>query len=180
MEALRKNQTIQEFLLSYPKHEWERCIEALLVYSVKSIKRKYPFGLMLEQLYSIGEITQQNLEIISINISPVSHPSNARSNPSKKHKRERKNRNVKEPILCSKDEATILMNSSNHAKKSNEVPESPSNSLLRMADEFLSNPFTSTITRNPSLLNLSQTNVFPKKSIHRKSKTNLEIPINYR
>lgn len=50
IELASHNGCVREFLSKYPECEWEKCLEAALVFGIQTMNRKYPFGLTLEQL----------------------------------------------------------------------------------------------------------------------------------
>ena len=81
MDDLLKNKKIKRFLIEYPKNEWMTCVEALLVHSISSLSKKYPFGLKADQLRKIAHMDRPNRAHHSSHSRKVnSHPKRSHSN----------------------------------------------------------------------------------------------------
>ncbi|CAG9313062.1 unnamed protein product [Blepharisma stoltei] len=59
LESLSKNQEIHSFLKLYPKAQWNQCLEAIIVYGVQTLQKKYPYGLSYQLLLSITGLDLQ-------------------------------------------------------------------------------------------------------------------------
>lgn len=54
------NSFILDFLSKYPENMRKTCIEAILIYGVRTIKNKFPYGLTANQLVSVAGIADIN------------------------------------------------------------------------------------------------------------------------
>ena len=68
------NTIILDFLSKYPEKSRSSCIEAILLYGIRTLKTKFPYGLTAPQLLSVSglpyEITDRNTSSLNLSISP--------------------------------------------------------------------------------------------------------------
>ena len=182
--------SVKAFLKQYPKTQWQLCIESCLVIGIRSINKKYPVGISLDNLSSLAGIENRasrikQLGIRSADVSPKDRRYKRVESKIKKEvgrdiaafkadkhrgkKAARSPVDLKEPILCSVDVACTRFLRTPPPR--NRI----ANEALRIADNFLSNPFTTqlvstetfTSPRSPSYKNVLSPKFFSRLKMFR-------------
>jgi hypothetical protein len=73
------NSFVLEFLGKYPENQRKTCVEAILLYGVRTIKNKFPYGLTSNQLISVAGLSNLNENIQRISASCDISISNSKS-----------------------------------------------------------------------------------------------------
>ncbi|OMJ78130.1 hypothetical protein SteCoe_22149 [Stentor coeruleus] len=73
------NSFILEFLSKYPENQRKTCAEAILLYGVRTIKNKFPYGLTSNQLISVAGLPNLNESIQRVSASCNISISNSKS-----------------------------------------------------------------------------------------------------
>jgi hypothetical protein len=60
IEVTSSNSLLINFLSKYPDHLKNLCAEAIMIYGVQTIKKKFPYGLSTNQLISVAGISEEN------------------------------------------------------------------------------------------------------------------------
>lgn len=73
------NSFVLEFLSKYPENQRKICVEAILLYGVRTIKNKFPYGLTPNQLISVAGLSNPNDNTQKISASCDISISNSKS-----------------------------------------------------------------------------------------------------
>lgn len=177
-EDIIRTTTLQSFLSNYPQDNWKQCLEATLLYGIQILSKKYPFGPTLNQLFSLSSISPAlpTFKVtIKRQKSPTNTEQHNKKFPNYlKHVKSKIHENVKKDIESYKTKNGTKKNTRPlHLKIPSNIEEPntctigqaqsyiqvlPTRSsssrthdkrrMLKLADEFLSNPFTSYVLNN--------------------------------
>lgn len=69
LKVVCDNQIIIDFLSKYPESLHQACAEAIMLYGIRTLKNKFPYGLTAPQLLSVSGVTQPIHSSANISIS---------------------------------------------------------------------------------------------------------------
>ena len=196
LEKLVSDPVVRQFLSEYPQHQWEECLAALVLHSIGVLSRKYPFGLTLQQLRTLGsQVTssgprkkrhrsaqpqhrhgarlkakEQELlreeelhlhsaaKLVPKKVAKRSKepPRSLKVNSEHSDQQEAKKRVLREPSICSRRVASHYLSSVSNTDQGRKQSLQTSNSMLKIAEDFLKNPLTASISQHNSLFSATR------------------------
>jgi hypothetical protein len=158
-----ENLVILEFLSKYPEKARSACVEAIMLYGIRTLKTKFPYGLTVPQLLSVSGLpydshdrvasSSMNISLAhnrSLDIQQLSDPlksdekterfraSRWEDNPKVKSSKSRSFKvspGLKEPITASYEAAKSFLDRTGSEMFDRE------NEVMKIADDFLKNSY---------------------------------------
>ena len=158
LEDLFELPLVREFLAIYPQKQWEKCVQATLLVGIRTIQERFKQPLTFRELCDFGSLSTNSSTRRRLRKADRPGLESAKPPSSTKPPAKRRERQPDASYLKMHQSQAVLKPSESLSSTKpkmrvadTRLKATPSNRLLQIAEDFLTNPLTVTLTQNSPL-----------------------------